>query len=454
MNNILKKQRGLFNRIESLNSKIKHKSLIVILLFILMLSITIVVPTFLKSNSFSTIVSLDSLVLGGIIFLTASDEKLHFKIKYIVLTAIIGASFLINGLFFHVIGYLAIAICFLILIPLANLALGKKNIYFEYMAKAILIVYTIFLVVSILMGQGLDANQYQSFLGNPNIVGNFMMIVAPSSLYLLYINKDWNFKTKIFIEFLLCSSLSICFFSNSRTSFFSNILQLLLFVFVVFINMKKFNRANYKIIINNIVVFILVLALSFGGIFWALTGLKTFIAKQLPSIQIEINYSEGTNLDKSVRGAFTRFEKGLGDDDRNGDQETFTSGRRGIWKAFYKDLSFIGHPKESKKIIIKDRSYEGTNAHNVYLQIAYSSGIIAGISMLLIMVFTAFDILKYIWSSLKGNGIEPVYYYSMSLILGFSVVSMTSGGYMLFTYMPATFFWLTLGLFSLKKQEE
>ena len=91
------------------------------------------------------------------------------------------------------------------------------------------------------------------------------------------------------------------------------------------------------------------------------------------------NKNEG-QLDDIINMTFDRYKKGI-DDDR-----TFSSGRIEIWKEYFENLTFGGH--DSSKLYIE---YNGgiiqANAHNSFLQTAYQSGIMSGVSYLMIVLF-------------------------------------------------------------------
>ena len=113
----------------------------------------------------------------------------------------------------------------------------------------------------------------------------------------------------------------------------------------------------------------------------------------------------------------------------------------------------MGHKEEGRKIIEANRAYQNTNAHNVYIQVGYSAGAIAGVAMILLMLLVAKDLVvnlhKFIMRKIAGEE----FIFILCSALGFAVVSLTSGGYMLYTYLPSTVFYFSLFILSVEERK-
>ncbi|MDD7511365.1 MAG: O-antigen ligase family protein [Peptostreptococcaceae bacterium] len=433
----------------------KAKSLNLCLTTLLLITFSLIIPVFLRGNSFAVLVAICSVTqVAGLIAVAKSKSIRFSKIKkvYLILLEIVGFSFMITGLYFRVLGYIAIFFVLGVIVPISHMILhsyGEKN-SLKCVANGIVIAFFIFLIISLVSGPPLGADQYFSFTSNPNIVGGLTVIVTAALIYLLFEAKDTI--KKLAIIFLLGLSISICFFSQSRTSLVAILMQLLIAAVVATVRKLKYDKdENLKVTlkksIKDLLMVIIIFALAWGTFFFSMTAVKKEISALLPGIQIR-NASEQISLEKTLDISGARFTKGI--DSRNGD--AFTSGRIGLWSEFIRNIKIIGHKTESIKVNVNGRAYNGTNAHNVYLQIAYSAGAIAGIAMLLLMLTILKDLIfKLIYFIRVGDVSNELVFFVMAYI-GFFIAALTSGGYMAYTYLPATLFWITLFVVSIKNE--
>ena len=414
------------------------KKVLAVILFAAIFTGTIGIPLF-KEDSFSIVVMLGAAATCALIILFVSRESFQvrkFKSNEDVLLIVMGMCFLINALYYKVIGYFAIAVIFAGIIPALHRALApvEKKKIFAYLCTAIVAVFGIFVIISIIAGPGISEKQYSSFLGNPNILGGFTVITVPASIYLMIKKKDGNPWIVLGLEFILGIAVSMCFMSNSRTSFIAIITQLIVCTVVLTIREARRN-SNWAIIcIKKGVAVALIIVLSFLMIFMILT-----VAKQ----------GDSPSIFESISLSGSRLEKGLGDNEN----DAFTSGRMGIWKEYIDNLSFIGHASESRDIQNGVRSYINTNAHNAYIQVAYSAGIIAGIVLAIYVVIVGIKLMKKGMGFLRGKDLSDDMLLFIMAFLGFFFASLTSAGYMIFTYLPATLFWISESALAEKKDE-
>lgn len=444
-------------KIEMTNSKIVFKSKALTILYVLLISVSLGIPIFKESNSFSSIVLIGMLLTIAMISLLIQKSSINeYSIKklYLILFEIIGISFFINGIFFSVIGYLAIGIIFSFLVPVFELVCAS-NVKFsmcKIMACGVFISFIAFIIISILCGSALGKTQYTSVFSNPNTLGNYMIIVNSSILFLIFDASDLQKKS---IWIYLCAlgiGVSIMVLTNSRTTAIAIICQLI-FVFVVIIikQIKKRDKNKLFAIIKKVCATVLICISMFIIIFFALTDLKITLIKIIPSIQITKEYDDVTFSDILGR-TIARYTKGIDTSDMNeAKNDAFTSGRKEIWMDFIRNIKFEGHSEEGRRITEDTRFYANTNAHNVYIQVAYSAGIIAGVAMLLLILLTARDIVFKLGEFLRHGKLNNDDIFTICSAIGFSIVSLTSGGYMLYTYLPATLFYFSLYTLSIKK---
>lgn len=433
----------------------RAKSLSLFVTTCLLITFSLAIPIFLKGNSFAVLVTICAVTqFAGLIAIVKSKSIRFSNIRkvYLILLEIVGLSFIITGLYFRVLGYIAIFFVLGVIVPISHMILhsyGEKNAL-KGIANGIVTAFFIFLIISLLSGPALGAEQYFSFTSNPNIVGGLTVIVTAALIYLSFEAKD-SIK-KLAIIFLIGLSTSICFFSQSRTSLITIVMQLFVAIVVIAVRKLKYNQdENLKVTIKksikHLLMVIIIFAVAWGTFFFSMTTVKKEIASLLPGIQIKTEL-EQISLEKTLDISGARFTKGI--DNRNGD--AFTSGRIGIWKDFLENIRISGHKTEGRAINVNGRVYHGTNAHNVYLQIAYSVGAIAGVAMILLMLVILKDLIfKFIYFIRVGDVSNELVFFVMAYI-GFFISALTSGGYMAYTYLPATLFWITLFVVSIKNE--
>ena len=423
--------------LEKVNSSYKY--LFVAIAQLCIIGVSLAVPVFCRENSFLIVVSFDTLITASMIFflLDLKNKKNHIKIPYFILLLFIGISFIFNGIYYNVIGYIAIGLIFAVIIPLLNLAfsMSSKFSVCKALASGIIFSFLMFFLISICCGPALGMAQYTSFFSNPNTLGSYMIIVVSASIFLILDAVENNKKSKFLYYMVFAFALSIAVYTNSRTSIFY---------------IKKCDYSSIKKFFKKVVLLGLLVLISFSFSFFLLTTVKIELIKSFPSIQVTTDYDKITIRDGLARMG-TRYTKGLDGDNKN---DEFTSGRKEIWGTFIKNISFKGHKEEGLKVVEDTRFYQKTNAHNVYLQMAYSAGLLTGIAMLALMILAAKDLLKKIIEFLKAGQIDKEAVFTMCAALSFAVFSLTSGGYMVFTYLPTTMFYFLLYTITVKKKTE
>ena len=96
---------------------------------------------------------------------------------------------------------------------------------------------------------------------------------------------------------------------------------------------------------------------------------------------------------------------------------------------------------------------ENTNAHNVYIQSAYSAGLLAGIAVFIYVAIMGIELLiNGLAFIFKGRELSLDKIYLITAYFAFGIASLTSAGYMMFTYLPATLFWILTYAISFKKE--
>lgn len=409
-----------------------------IFLNLCLICISILPNIVLREKSYSVTVSLGicvSIVYIILLLKNQNHKRVHMKKRYLLLYELIGILFILNSIIYETKAYFAVGIIFSLLIPAFHIALGNSNLHKieEYISKAVIISFVIICIISLLCAPPLNNDQYKSFFVNSNTYGYFLVVVVACSLYEIRKRE----RNEAFIVILI-ASVCFCFFSNSRTSMIAIVMELA-FYLCVSINDIVHDRTSKRVkaIIKRIAAIILLIVLTVASVFVLFTTVKHEMAKIFPEIQIE--YSEDSiTFDDSMKLGGARFSKGIGKD-----MVTFTSGRTDIWKEYAQNIHFLGHKEEEREIGYGNRYYESTNAHNVYLQMAYSAGIPAGIGMVILVICLIIDLVKRLISDIKkknkfNNGICLLTY----ICLGFGVVSLTANIYMPYIYILSLYFWI------------
>ena len=73
--------------------------------------------------------------------------------------------------------------------------------------------------------------------------------------------------------------------------------------------------------------------------------------------------------------------------------------------------------------------------------------------MCFLMLLVAKDLIQRIYYLIKTGCYEDEIIFMICSAIGFAIVSLTSAGYMLYTYLPSTFFYLCLGTVSVYRKE-
>lgn len=438
--------------IECNNSKIKCKLELTILLHAIIIGISISVPILKKADFFSVVITTSvviTLLWICLLIKKESFELYQFKKRYLILFEIIGISFLFNGIYFLVLGYIAIGLVFSVVVPLVHI-ISYSITEFSVcrgISLGVLVSFVFFLVVSLICGSSLGLNQYTSICSNPNTVGNYMIVVNASILYLIFDAYKKKSPRAWIYFFILGLELSIMVLTNSRTTLIAVVLQLAFALAVCVVKcVKKRNKSEIVDLIKRLCLIIIIFVLMFVTVFFALTSVKKEIMDLIPSVQVQKEYEE-ISFNEILKRTYLRYTKGLNEisqsDGNVESDDAFTSGRKEIWKQFTENLGFMGHKEEGRRIVEESRYYAKTNAHNVYIQIGYSAGILAGIAMILLIVLAVKDVIIKLYNFVRHGELKEADIFTICSAIGFGIVSLTSAGYMLYTYLPATLFYFT-----------
>lgn len=431
-------------------------------IFLMILS-AVMVPVFV-SDSFSMVVVVGTVLFCAFAILLVDFRRLNvykYRLMYYIPVLAVGVSFLINGLLFKVVGYIAIGLVFAVILPFVHKCLSSNDTGNACLiiAKGVVFCFISFYILSVMFGPSLEVDQYTSFLANPNIIGCFASITVASLVFLLLQCKGKNNKSFYVWLLILGISISMCFFSYSRTNMLAILLQLFVVIILEAVSFfRDKERKPISRVLKKGIAILLIMTVGFAVFYLSLQYNKTIFPFTLEDFFLDgdeiVSEIGGASDDKvsfleSMQVGEERFGKGL----EEKDSYAFTSGRTMIWNTYLKKITVLGHEKESLSIALADRVIEDTNAHNVYLQVAYSAGIVAGIALFIYVAIMGVELmirnLKFI---IKGDKLSNELIFLEMAFFAFAVSSLTSAGYMMFTYLPATLFWMLSYVISMKEK--
>ncbi len=122
------------------------------------------------------------------------------------------------------------------------------------------------------------------------------------------------------------------------------------------------------------------------------------------------------------------------------DADSFTTGRISVWKAYASDLNLLGH-KETPVVIIESlHNKEIKSTHMTILQVAYESGIIAGVLYLIMNLMSGvFAVIFAIKHKKEKYALLP-----LMLIIVFGVLSLVGSNRVTFWHYETLLYYLIL----------
>lgn len=462
----------IFEKIEEWNSKInpKTKTLLSVLLFTWFVMSSLFSHVLFGKWDFREILVNGSLVVMAVGTLTMRKE--NFTLRFflsppMIILIFIGFCFLVNSIIFQVKGYLALALQCFVVIPYYWMGIfSDKDRVIPTIAGGFLASYLIVLLMMFFLGPEFTLFQNSGLFGNPNLMGYYLTAVSASILYFLCRTRDQmdslSRAQKIIqvINLVLLGSVAfITFCTTSRTSIVcvaGEILLALIFSLQkIQDHYKKGTGAPEKNGALSFKCFLRILKdLSSAVAIMAFAALMTYLIFIYGKPRFEqafygggstfyeqYLYDPSAAMDDELESSFRYYIKGLGDHDLL----NFTSGRIEIWKIFIRHLRFIGHKTETLFITFSTRHNRSHGAHNIFIQLAYSIGLPAGILFFLaVFACDLYYFLRLILPRKRGR-IRPE---EMMILMAGSALAlnaMTSSGYLFGRYLVPSCFILIAG---------
>lgn len=450
MNNLLI---NFINKLNNKNANIsnENKSTILIFSFFLLFVNMMLSSAGVYKGSTSIAALIGMLITFLIIYFSSEKiEKIEYNKVVTVLYSIFGLCFLISGLIHRVIAFIIMAFFILCLFPLLYLILNQKKDYNEFLlwiSKGAKYSYILMIIVSIIISP-LSNGQYASFLGNPNGLGAFISVILVALLYLY--EAESNIKSKIINMFLIGSVFAFTIFTKSRTTYLCLIFSFIIYFAYLFIN-KDY---KFKDIVTRVFKIIVSVILSTVILFISLTYINSFILTIERNIfsstftvvfDPQSSYNEITNLESQIVGAAQRGQKGIGNSD------SLSSGRAEIWRTYLNDLNIMGHNADKLHVPYQG-GYLEANAHNTYLQIAHSSGMVGGFSFVLLNFLFAYYLIRILIKSIKERSLKKEYLFLGGMLISCEITMVLSSVYYPYISAVSIFYYFIIGyLFRSKK---
>lgn len=331
-----------------------------------------------------------------------------------------GAMAIIVGLIFGTLGYISIGAFYLFSTFISNYVVTNKKraeCIMVSLSLGMVISFGLLVIISIMLCP-LSSIQYQSFTGNPNALGLYAVLGLCSALYLLFKASG---KKQIVCMVLIGIACSYVIFSRSRTALLVMLFYLMM-IFIWSIVNGRLKKKNIKNALNFTIIIIVVVICSYLSHTYVndFIGIKDNdrIKAGFESIfcaELDYDYQNTTLLEVIKQGS-QRSLKGIAD------ESSFSSGRTAIWIDFIEHLNLSGHGSGTRTI----DNVSGYNAHNGYLQVAYSYGVLAGGLYILISIYIALKTFRLFFHCIKRREMTGNSLFVILIVGTFFIQSMLS----------------------------
>lgn len=391
------------------------------------------------------------LFLGIMILCTLTTSLKPVKFRWPILLCWMGTGVMMlqAGIRCNV-EYLPEAVLFLVAYPIIFICWNQtdRTRIFRLLLKVVRISAIIYLVGCWIFGE-IATERYQGMFSNPNGAAFFLVVaIAGLLIEVLYAGKmDWRFWTDIL---LLGSMVALCYYTNSRTGYLSAIVATITGCALYFLthnrkeNLKCFVRVVAAAVVTLICVFNLIYVFQWRttlDIPYYHTADRAFYDLEYPGSnavkqQTAANIA-GVQTDTGISGFLdTAADKG---DTGNKSLDQYSTGRITEWLMYAKDLNLLGH--EEVPVIYNEsiKQYISTT-HMAILQIAYESGIIAGVCYLLLNLISGFSMIGFAWKFRKEQyALMPIV-----VTVTFGVVSILSSSSNAFLHLVTFYYYCVL----------
>lgn len=411
------------------------------------------------NNSFAVTVGFGiilSLIIAVLMLNKETINSIKIRPLFLICLEVIGLSFLVNGVIYRVVGYIAIFVVFSVVIPLLSLAVGKQgNNIIISVAVGVVVFFAVFLIASFIKSAPITVGvRYASFTANPNWLGMFLNAVVMAIFVLLFNTKNYIVKA------LLIFGYSIAFWLIKATDSTTTLIAVAVMT-VLFVLLEIFRQFKLKIkkafwgLLAILVMFSVLVPLSSRLVTYVYTDLQTEYLTEKAEREVQKAAGEAANSEASVseapavEAAVTETASDTASQ-YGSDYETDTfavspelqaldskfSGRLSVWNTFLHETSLLGHKNEMRIFGNADTPI-ALNAHNAFIQVPYSAGLLAGICYFVFVSASAVLLL------IKKFSLEKLSVFIIGV--GFLLCSLGEASYLPYIYLPTTLYFIAVG---------
>lgn len=367
-------------------------------------------------------------------YINRLDKEKNLDKKIVISLMIVGIGFLFTAIYIKNITYFLYAFIFCILFPLFyyNTTKASLNNIFHGISNGCIISFIVFVICSILAAP-LTSSQYCSITGNPNALGDYIVAVICSIIFLI---DKYGENKLLYVCFGI--SIALMIFSRSRTCTISVVI--IFFIWIIYIFLLR--KYDFKHILTKCLKMVVISIVMFFVMFFILYNVTpkivSFNEEYLNIPRIDTEFSDELidgelEIEDMCNLYLNRTEKGIVSGSR------FSSGRTEIWNYYCERTEFWGHKNE---MIFKQKNGGFLNAHNTYLQLWYSAGLIAFVGFCLFTVMIIWSALKKTKKLYKNKNFDSRYLFVIIISFGFAMRILVSSIYSPFLYILVFMFWI------------
>lgn len=305
--------------------------------------------------------------------------------KKIYIPWVLSGIFIILSSFHHDLGgpFFCFSLFIIIAFPCLFFVWNNRGDYqtlFKTVSISTIISTIIFVLVNIITTPMAPGIAYMGITSNPNTIGIASLAGVIASLYMILITNTHIFKILYMLS--AATAFSFAYFSASRAS-----LLAIIAVFIVFcISCIRSASITSNTMTKCICVIIAIVILAYLSIPIYRAALSPSNTVNPPTTTISGSQSDTNtqeNLSTDVPDAIKSKVS------RDGDLNKNSSGRIVIWNSYFNELNFWGHDRNEGDLYIEESGITNA-AHNTYLEIAYRSGLLAGLCYAIAALYSAF----------------------------------------------------------------
>ncbi|WP_269476860.1 O-antigen ligase family protein [Hominibacterium faecale] len=269
---------------------------------------------------------------------------------------------------------------------------GDYEVLYRLVSKAICVVsVAYFLFCLIIQPEQASLDRYTGTIDNPNTLGLMAVSGIISASYLFTSTKNYRWIFSISFG----TSVTLGVYSVSRNAIIT-ILLLLIVISIYMCRVFKYKGYSIRVSIKRYILGVLgftVISLLCIIIFgMGMSSEKNIVSAASLEPTKEINLAHWKSAAEVTADSAVGPEKNPLKErftTEGKDLNSFSAGRVEIWKAYIQQLNLKGNDIKGSEFPIGDTSSKYLAAHNVYLEISYRSGIIAGLLFLIFVLIAA-----------------------------------------------------------------